>query len=189
MKSRIIERAVSTSLILLSFLNPTLARAADFEVFDGRVYNGKYYPRIDVIEWGTPSHMEFHIYDKINPPELAFELDTKTGRKVMLVNYHFKQHGQKLCRRVLAPGHFHEGFTVYMDNSDPDFNNIIVSVHELPAKKGLVKLIRPFQYASCTADQPDRGIASKKEAGDHGNIAPPNVSRKKTGQPASFTNW
>ncbi|HRK01109.1 MAG TPA: hypothetical protein PLH57_00465 [Oligoflexia bacterium] len=179
MQSLTIQRAVFILLILFSFFSPTYAKAADFEIFDGRVYNGKFYPRIDIIEWGTPSHMEFHIYSKGKPIELGFELEDKTGRKVMLVNYHITERGERLCRRVLAPAHFHSGFMVYVDKTDPDFDNVIVSVHELPAKRGLVKLIRPHSYAACELDKPDRSVASTGE-GEYKNIAPPHVDQSKT---------
>lgn len=137
---------------------PHTARADSFEIFDGQVYNGKYYPRIDIIEWndnpGDPSHMEFHIYSKGKPIDLSFLLEQKDRKKVMLVNYFIKERGEHLYRRVLAPGHFTDGFNVYRDNTDPDFDNILVSMEKMPAKPGRT-LIENNKYASCEEPKVD----------------------------------
>lgn len=140
---------------------PATARAEDFAVFDGRVYNGRFYPRIDIIEWGKPSHMEFHIYSKTMPIDLAFELETKTGKPVMLVRYTIKDRNEVLCRRVLAPSHFKAGteFFVYKDMSDHEMDNIIVSAAPLPDKPGMVALKTP-KYNSCDAGPSERLPAS-----------------------------
>lgn len=139
--------------LAMAFLMPSPLIAEDFEIFDGRVYNGKFYPRIDVIEWGEPSHMEFHIFSKGKPVDLSFELETKTGRKVMLVNYYMVDRNEHLCRRVLAPGHFGQSFYVYRDNSDAEFDNVIVSAEKLPEKKGQ-SLVNPKKYLSCGEESP-----------------------------------
>ena len=88
--------------ILFSFLN--ISQAKEFEIFDGRNYNGKYYPRIDIIEWGRPTHMQFQVYWKDHPLEMSFQLEQKDGKNVMLVKYFIKERNEVLCRRVLAPG-------------------------------------------------------------------------------------
>lgn len=172
-----------TFWIGLLLLTSMPARSADYEIFDGRTYNGKYYPRVDIIEWGQPSHMEFQVYWKGKPLEMSFELEDKGARKVMLVHYFIKERNEHLCRRVLAPGHFHEGFMVYKDTSDKDMDNTIVTVSALPAKKGL-ELVSPPKYFACETAEPTRLPAAeeKKQAAgaDHADIAPPAVDQKRT---------
>ncbi|MEW6057282.1 MAG: hypothetical protein AB1540_11790 [Bdellovibrionota bacterium] len=165
--------------ITVALVTPTPLRAEkEFEIFDGRVYNGKYYPRIDIIEWGEPSHMEFHVYWKGKPVEMSFQLDESKGKKVMLVNYHIKDRKEHLCRRVLAPGHFSEKFLVYKDTSDKDMDAVIVSMAPLPEKKGRVLLNAP-QYASCEMSEPDRFVAGEKnDPATKGHIAPPAAGPK-----------
>lgn len=145
----------SLSLSLLS----SIARAGsdkEYETFDGRVYNGKYYPRVDIIEWTEPeftnSHMEFQNYDyKKVPISAAYELDSKSGRKVMKVHYELKRSNgeiEHVCRRVIAPGHFSENFMVYQDLSDSDRDIWMVSMEALPEKKGR-KQIQTKKYTAC----------------------------------------
>ena len=148
--------------LLLGMAYPASVIARDFEIFDGRVYNGKYYPRVDIIEWGTPSHMEFHIYSKSKPVDLTFELERTKGKVVMLVRYHMKDRGEFLCRRVLAPGHFLPGLKIYKDQSDKDFDNYIVSMEDMEPQPGLVRIDKPANYAACEDDSvKDRMPASE----------------------------
>lgn len=157
-------------LAFLLLLNPSHACATDFEVFDGQVYNGKYYPRIDTIEWSDSpnelTHMEFHIFSKGKPIKLSFALDTKTGKKVMQVNYDITERDEHLCRRVLAPQHFKDGFLVYRDNTDPDFDNVLVSMLPLAPKPGR-ELVKGNLYLACAEPKPDEGspVASDSSAG------------------------
>ncbi len=158
---KIVKRTITflfiTSLSLSLFTS--IARAGsdkEYETFDGRVYNGKYYPRVDIIEWTEPefsnSHMEFQNYDyKKVPISAAYQLDDKTGRKVMKVHYELKrQNGEieHVCRRVIAPGHFGENFYVYQDMSDPDRDIAMVSMEPLPEKKGR-SLVQTKKYTPC----------------------------------------
>ncbi len=168
----IIKKTITFIFIVclsISLFN-ALAKAGsdkEYETFDGRVYNGKYYPHVDIIEWTEPeftnSHMEFQNYDyKKVPLSAAFELDTKNGRKVMKVNYELKrQNGEieHVCRRVMAPEHFAPNFLVYQDQADVDRDIFMVSMEALPDKKGR-KIITTKQYTPCEEDQPKRLPAS-----------------------------
>ncbi len=134
--SRTLILVLLFSLLLLACKHPSFAGSKEYEIFDGRVYNGKFYPRVDIIEWKEedhPNHMEFHLYYKGRPLELSFQLEETTGRKIMLVNYFFPDRREHLCRRVPAPAGFHGQFFVYRDTSDKDFDNIILSTDELPS--------------------------------------------------------
>jgi hypothetical protein len=164
---------------LLLLVTPTASRAGttQFEIFDGRSYNGKFYPRIDIIEWQNPgekrTHMEFQVYWKGHPLDMSFSLEEKDGKKVMLVNYSIPERGEHLCRRVLAPGHFGPVFFVYRDTSDKDMDNTIVSMEKLPDKKGLTLIDKPSQYLACAEAEPDNRMPAGQGT-DH-VMAPPAV--------------
>lgn len=184
-------RFFAISMVLLSFLSPTPARAEEFAVFDGRAYNGKYYPRIDVIEWGTPSHMEFHVYSKGKPVKMSFQLERKNGKVVMLVDYLLTERNEHVCRRVLAPGHFLDNFMVYTDNSDVDFDNTIVTMDPLPDKKGQT-IVKNGTYSGCSVEVADKKSDTDREpAGELGGIAPGRVDHTptKAKDGAIPTNW
>lgn len=165
-RANIIVKKTITFIFITSLglsLLSTIARAGsdkEYETFDGRVYNGKYYPRVDIIEWTEPeltnSHMEFQNYDyKKVPISAAYELDTKNGRKVMKVHYELlRSNGEieHVCRRVVAPGHFSENFMVYQDLSDSDRDIWMVTMDALPEKKGR-KQIQTKKYTACEEPQ------------------------------------
>lgn len=172
-------RALAIALTFLAFVAPAEARAEmpgdkEFAVFDGRIYNGRFYPRIDIIEWGTPSHMEFHVYSKAKPVDISVELEVKTGKPVMLVRYLLKDRGESVCRRVLAPGHFKAGLPlfVYRDNSDSEMDNVLIDqrpLHEVEgytkAEKPAMQLLKePAKYAVCEEPKDDRQPAAAEAA-------------------------
>ncbi len=176
---------------------PTFVGAKEFETFDGRTYNGRYYPRIDIIEWGTPSTMEFHVYDKKNAVEMSFELIKQGRKRIMLVHYILTERNEPenlqdanskkyhVCRRVLAPSHFEEGFMVYKEGVDKDFDNTIVSMHPLPAKKGLVQISSPTKYLACGLE-PERTVAKEKHKPQKVKQGAIGVGKKDT---APFSDW
>mgnify|MGYP001597731060 CR=1 FL=1 len=180
----------------------TYADANEYETFDGHVYNGKMYPRIDIIEWNEgnlPSHMEFQNYNKADMPvDMAFQLEEKNGRKVMLVKYtiHRKGGDEVLCRRVIAPGHFKDGmYMVYKDNADTDREITMVSMFPLPEKKGRELISAAPRYASCEAPAPDRMPAGTSERGrdsvndDQKRVPSNKGALKKDGDSVPFGDW
>ncbi|MBI3542800.1 MAG: hypothetical protein HY075_05940 [Deltaproteobacteria bacterium] len=191
------NRFWSSLFAVICLLNPSTLRAGDFEIFDGRTYNGKFYPRIDVIEWndkpGDPSYMDFHIYSKDLPIDLSFQLEQTDKKKVMLVNYFIEKRNEHLCRRVLAPGHFTEGYYVYRDSSDPDYESVIVSMYEMPAKKGRSLVSQPKKYAACVVDEPTRLPAGdKSDAGEPSDQVRPKGDKgaiKSKGAAVPFGDW
>ena len=164
-------------MAVILLLDPCIVRAEEFQIFDGHIYNGKYYPRIDVIEWndspGSPTYMDFHIYSKGKPVDLSFSLEATQKKKVMNVNYLFTERDEHQCRRVLAPAHFSEGFLVYKDLSDPDYDSIIVSMHKMPEKKGRVQITLPT-YAACATAEPERQVAAE----DKGHAGAPSDQKR-----------
>lgn len=187
-----LSKAFSFAMVFLFFLSPTPARAEEFAVFDNRSYNGKFYPRVDIIEWGSPSHMEVHVYSKEKPIKLSFQLERKNGKVVMLIDYFITERNEHVCRRVLAPGHFFENFLVYTDNSDPDFDNTIVTMSPLPTKQGQF-LVKNGTYTGCTMDIAEEKTPSDRQPAAHAlkGIAPDPVDRspKKTKNGAIPFNW
>jgi hypothetical protein len=124
-------RIICYFFLLLSLLCPP-AMAKQFEIFDGQIYNGLYYPLVDIIEWGEQDHelphLEFHIHSKDKPVDLSVVAGDKNGKPVLWIMYDLKFRSEHVCRHVLAPLHFREGMKlyVYRDNSDPDYDNIYV---------------------------------------------------------------
>ncbi len=171
------------------------AKAGEYETFDGRTYNGRFYPRIDIIEWneeGMASHMEFQNYNKEVPVEMAFQFEEKKGRKVMLVRYTLKRKDgdEVLCRRVVVPAHFGESFHVYKDTADSDREITIVSMVPLPEKKGRKLISSPAKYASC--DMPKEEVrmpASEKKTGIQDKVPSNKGALLKKGQDVPFSDW
>ncbi len=160
-----------SKFLFLFFISINLF-ADEFEIFDGRVYNGKYYPRMDILEWNEddlPSHMEFQNYGKNMPIDLSFELEEKNGKKVMKVHYFFKERNEHLCRRVLAPSNMKPDFYIYQDESDKDRNITFVSAHKLPEKKGR-QLVQSKKYTPCDEAPAERMPASEKPAPKDGTV-------------------
>lgn len=133
---------------LIFFASTAPAHAKQFEVFDGQIYNGKFYPLIDMIEWSdTPQslpHMEFHIHSKQKPVDITAVPGDKNGKPVLWLMIHLKDRDEKVCRHVLAPSHFREGMPIhaYIDRSDADYENIYVSTEPMVGKK-----LAPYQMA------------------------------------------
>ena len=183
-------------LVIAAFfiLDPSVLHAADFEIFDGQTYNGKFYPRIDVIEWsdapGQPTYMDFHIYSKAKPIDLSFQIEATTKKKVMLVNYFIAARDAHQCRRVLAPGHFAEGYFVYKDSSDADYDSVIVSMQKMPDKKGRVLVSNPPKYLACAVPDAERSVANAPSAdpaqGAQVKGAPPNDQVKSKGDKSAI---
>lgn len=186
------------------WLNPSIAKAKQekekaFEVFDGQVYNGKYYPRMDIIEWTenghTQSSMEFQVYWKGHQVEMSFELEEKDGKKVMLVHYFIPERNEHLCRRVLAPHHFTKNFMVYRDTRDKDMDNTIVTMLPIEEKPGR-SLISGKKYLACLDESEERSMpqandrmpAANENAGEgtnHTPVAREAVTHQNEGQTAT----
>jgi hypothetical protein len=167
-------------LALLALLLPVLSQAKVFETFDGRFYNGLYYPVVDAIEWGEQNgkfpHMEFHIHSKDKLIDLAAVPGDKNGKPVLWLMYDLKFRGERICRHILAPAHFKVGMKLYAyrDNSDPDYDNIYFSSEPMKGKN-MVPYEMPG-YIPCTdenaSNKPDAGAA----VGPQASAAPKAVS-------------
>lgn len=156
---------------------PLSALAKDFETFDGRYYNGLFYPLIDIIEWGEQDkelpHLEFHIHQKDKPIDLAVVSGEKGGKPVLWIMYDLSYRGEKICRHVLAPAQFKEGQKLYLyrDNTDPDYDNIFV--YSEPLKQKGKKVIPEYanrEYQRCD----DENASNMPEP--KGKAAPPAAS-------------
>jgi hypothetical protein len=127
-------------VVLCCLLLSYTAQARVFETFDGRFYNGLYYPVVDAIEWGEQDgelpHMEFHIHSKDNRIELTAVPGDKNGKPVLWLMYDLKFRNERVCRHILAPAHFKEGMKLYAyrDDSDMDYDNIYFSSQPMSGK-------------------------------------------------------
>lgn len=181
--------ALACSLLLL-IATPALANQ-DYAIFDGQRYNGRYYPRIDIIEWGTPAHLEFHIYSKDDPVEIEVKPIERGGKRVLLVNYFISSRQEKVCRSVVAPAHFRADspLYLYLDASDSEYRNIYVSANPLPTTRNKQAYPqREFSLSGCedlsadaanskTQENAGRGVAS----GGSGEKAPAAMVSKDEG--------
>ncbi len=159
MKSPFILRTIVLTLVIF-FAAITLSFAKQFETFDGQFYNGLYYPRIDIIEWGTPPHLEFHIYQKDKPIDLAAVAGDKNGKPVLWLNYHLDYRGENICRHVIAPAQFKDGdkLYTYKETSQPDFDIIYVStIPFAPDRKLTDYTLKPYSTCSdeMASNKPD----------------------------------
>ena len=187
------NKILNTALSVMFLLSGSAIAGApeEFATFDGRVYNGRFYPRIDIIEWSdTPaeqSHMEFHVYSKNKPVDMGFQLDTTTGKPVMKVRYLLKDRNEYVCRRVLAPGHFKEKFFIYRDLSDPEFDNTVVSATKIE-KPNLLPLDKPMQYADCKEEDPEKATAQDNTNPNAAPAQPAADNRQDQRRPAAAGN-
>lgn len=160
-----IRRRFILFVLFLVFVFPQLSEAKQYPIFDGQYYNNLYYPRVDIIEWGNPPHLEFHIYSKDEPIEISAQPIQHKGKRVLQVNYFFTKRQEKLCRRVLAPANFSPDSTLYFykDGSDKEYDNIYVSVIPMKPSQNLVNY--PTKgYSDCeetTPSESNRGVASQ----------------------------
>lgn len=147
------------------------AEAKEYPIFDGRTYNGLFYPRVDIIEWthkGQPPHLELHIYSKDEPIEIQAKPIQRGGNKVLLVNYYFTKRKETVCRSVIAPASFAENSKLYFyrDKSDAEYDNIYVSVSPKPTTKNMeTYAAKEFTEQDCNEENSDdmKKVAAEKE--------------------------
>ncbi len=168
---------ISRRFILFSLVAfcafPLASESEQYPVLNGHIYNGKYYPRVDIIEWGTPPHLEFHVYSKEEPIEISAKTTMHNGRRVLLVSYHFTLRKEKLCRRVLAPANFTPEASLYFykDTTDEEYDNIFISVGPMKSSKTLDNYLnRP--YKRCLPAVPKKKIQERKVASSPAPSAP-----------------
>jgi hypothetical protein len=145
-------------ILITLFLLPKgidTAEAKQYPIFDGQVYNGLYYPRIDIIEWthkGQAPHLEFHIYNKDEPIEIEAKTVMRGGNRILLVNYYFTKRQEKVCRSVVEPSSFgpDQPLYFYKDSSDAEYNNIYVAISPKPATKNMATYAkREYSVEGC----------------------------------------
>lgn len=137
--------------LLLCFLFTFNVFAKSYEIFDGRYYNGLFYPKIDAITWrdkeSEPFTTHLNVYWKGHPIELSFDIEDKGAEKILLVHYFIKERNEHLCRRIPAPGNFEKApVKVYLDTKDKDMDKYIIAQHDMSAK---YKEIKTTPYKQC----------------------------------------
>lgn len=138
-------------MMVFALLITTNLFAKSYEIFDGRYYNGLYYPKIDVITWREketePFATHLNIYWKGHVVDLAFDIEDKGAEKILLVHYFIKERNEHLCRRIPAPGNFVKGpVKVYLDTKDKDMDKYIVAQHDMSDR---YKEIKTGEYKQC----------------------------------------
>lgn len=175
------------SICLFYLITASVLHAREFETFDGRYYNGLYYPRVDIVEWGEQygelPHMEFHLYSKGKPIEMSIVPGMKGGTPVLWLVYDLTFRGEKICRHVVAPKHFKEGMALYLyrdNSSDSDFDYIYVSSEKMKGKNFVDYKMEP--YVPCI----DEFASNMPGASPAPSTNPaPNVSTPPSRMPAS----
>jgi hypothetical protein len=143
-------------LFYLSFLNTSFG-LHEFEVFDGRTYNGKFYPRIDIIEWQeeheSSSHIELQNYHyKDHPVEYAFKIDNQNQNTVVLIEYFLPKRNERLCRKIIAPLHFKKDQKLLIyQKTESDRQITYVTNHALPNEKDRKQIENIKPYTNCEA--------------------------------------
>lgn len=175
-------RVVCVYINIFIFLYSSLSAAKPkvFEVFDGQFYNNRYYPRVDVIEWTDDderqSHAEFHVYWKGHQLDFDFALETVGNKKVLLVKYIIPERNEALCRRVIAPAHFHENFYLYKDQSDRDMDRTIVRMTPSNNKKYKALTKRPFKACVEEGEEGHNSVTNTNTNVPSDDL-PPGISR------------
>jgi hypothetical protein len=166
---------------LFLLLPAHLSFAKDYEIFDGRVYNSKFYPVIDVITWnekkGDPYTQHFNVYWKGHALDMAFKLEDGGAQKILLVKYFIKERNEVLCRRVPAPSNFGPNFKVYKDVSDKELDKTILSMEDLPKKEGLSE-IKPPAYEPCAEEKEEPTNALGGDPADPNSFKPKKEEKK-----------
>lgn len=158
-------KTILFSLCIYLFSLPIFA--SDFPVFDGQFYNGLYYPRVDVIEWGEAQgelpHLEFHFYSKERGIDLVAVAGDKGGKPVLWLMYDLKFRNERVCRHVVAPSHFREGMKLYtyINTKDPDYRNIYVSTE--PRKEKNFEEYKMGEYEPCSDEHASNKPGSQPE--------------------------
>ena len=138
-------------LIVLIWLFSVHVLADEYPRFDGRKYNGLYYPRINTVEWADkesePLHLQFQIYQKNSPVDVSGYTVEANGKNIFIAAIDINDRGERLCRRYVAPPAFkpNKKLYYYYDGSDRDMNNIIVSAYPMENKK----VYTPKAIANC----------------------------------------
>ncbi|MCB0341508.1 MAG: hypothetical protein H6626_03475 [Pseudobdellovibrionaceae bacterium] len=158
-------------VILITVSFPSISGSEEYQIFDGRFYNGLFYPRIDIIEWGEPIHLQFQIYDKVHQIDISGQAIDHAGRTIFEVAFDFTFRGERLCRRVLAPPTFrpNEKLYFYVEKDAKDINNILVSAQ--PIKDKVPYQPKPFSKCiEIAAQTPEKNPADtgRRPAGEQG---------------------
>jgi hypothetical protein len=97
---------------------------ADYDRLDGSGKSGK---TVQVIEW--EDNLEVHVYPPGSLKGLALKIDRPSkGKKVMVLGYRFADAPkQQLIRRAILGISLTDGFKVYKDPTETEFDKIIIS--------------------------------------------------------------
>ena len=144
----------------LVFFLLSVASAKEYPIFDGRHYNGLYYPRIQVIEWDEPEYLVFNIYSKDKPIDVSGEVIERGTNKIFQFQYDLNHRGEKVCRSVVAPPSWKAGqrLKFFIDKKDPEMDQIYVSAQSLS--------FAPYktpEFTNCKKSEKKPAVASTVE--------------------------
>lgn len=113
---------------------------ANYDRLDGTGTSGK---KVDVIEW--EGNLEIHVYPKGSVAGLGLKLDKRNkDRPVMVIAYRFVESPQQqLVRRNILGIPMYDGFKVYKDPMESEFDKFIISNNGLSGDLTAFKLDPP----------------------------------------------
>lgn len=112
--------------VLTSF--SVFAYEAVFDRLDG---TGPSKKRVDVVEW--EGNLEIHVYPKSSTKGIGAKLDTReSGKKVMVIGYHFNGSGEQLVRRAILGVPFTNNIKGFVDPTEKEFDKFALSNQDLP---------------------------------------------------------
>jgi hypothetical protein len=115
---------------------PNVDPDADYDRLDGQGPSGK---TVQFIEW--EGNFEIHVYPKDSLKGLALKLDKPSKDKlVMVVGLRLDDSKTQLIRRAVLGIPIREGFRVYRDPSESEFDKLIVTNNVLAGSLATFKL-------------------------------------------------
>jgi hypothetical protein len=124
-------RTLIVAFALLTGVLTSFSVIAYESIFDRLDGTGPSKKRVDVVEW--EGNLEIHVYPKSSTKGLGAKLDTReSGKKVMVIGYHFNGSKEPLVRRAILGVPFTNNLKGYVDPSEKEFDKFALSNQELP---------------------------------------------------------
>ena len=124
-------RTLIITFALLSGILTSFSVFAYESIFDRLDGTGPSKKRVDVVEW--EGNLEVHVYPKSSTKGLGAKLDDReTGKKVMVIGYHFNGSSEPLVRRAILGVPFTNQIKGYVDPTEKEFDKFALSNQELP---------------------------------------------------------
>jgi len=163
---RFASSALFALVVLATALPAHAGRVLEPKEFDRLDGHGPSAKKVDIIEW--EGNLEIHVYPKGSLKSLAMKIDhdSKTSKNsVMVIEYGFVNVPYTLIRRAVLSIPMPDKFFAFRAESDPDYDKIIVSGHQIADAKPYALAPPPTQlypdYHPALAQDDDVGAAGE----------------------------